>query len=86
MQTLQLDRVAELIDADLPEKFDVKGAPLVSSDGRPVLDASGRLEAIRETRQLLRSVADELGQSKPKLDLDGQTLRVELVGVNLDDV
>lgn len=88
IETLQeaAERLIELIDADLPEKFDVKGAPLRGSDGRPILDATGRLEAIREIRQLLRSVADELGQSKPKLDLDGQTLRVELVGVNLDDV
>ncbi len=80
------ERLIELMEAELPEKFDVKGAPLVGSDGRPVLDSAGRLEAIRELRQTLRSVADELGQSKPKLDLDGQSVRVEIVGVNLDAV
>lgn len=80
------EKLIELMEADLPERFDVKGVPLVGSDGRPVLDSAGRLEAIRELRQTLRSVADELGQSKPKLDLDGQSIRVEIVGVNLDAV
>jgi predicted XRE-type DNA-binding protein len=80
------ERLIELMEADLPEKFDVKGAPLVGSDGQPVLDPAGRLEAARELRQTMRSVADELGQSKPKLDLDGQSLRIEIVGVNMDDV
>lgn len=80
------EKLIELMEAELPEKFDVKGAPLVGSDGKPVLDSAGRLEAIRELRQTLRSVADELGQSKPKLDLDGQSLRIEIVGVNLDAV
>lgn len=85
METLQqaVEQLIELAEAELPEKFDVKGVPLVGSDGKPVLDAAGRIEAIREIRQTLRSVADELGQSKPKLDLDGQTLRVEIVGVDL---
>ena len=80
------EKLIDLMEAELPERFDVKGAPLVGSDGRPVLDSAGRLEAIRELRQTLRSVADELGQSKPKLDLDGQSIRIEIVGVNLDAV
>jgi predicted transcriptional regulator len=88
METLQqaVEQLIELAESELPEKFDQRGLPLVGSDGRPILDAAGRIEAIREIRQTLRSVADELGQSKPKLDLDGQTLRVEIVGVNMDDV
>ncbi len=86
LETLQshVEQLIELAEAELPEKFDVKGAPLVGSNGRPVLDAAGRVEAIREIRASLRAAAEELGQLKPKLDLDGQTLRVEIVGVNMD--
>lgn len=80
------EKLIELMEADLPPKFDVKGMRLTDDQGRPVLDAAGRIEAARELRQTLRSVADELGQSKPKLDLDGQSLRIEIVGVNLDAV
>lgn len=80
------EKLIELMEADLPPKFDVKGMMLTDGQGNPVLDAAGRIEAARELRQTLRSVADELGQSKPKLDLDGQSLRIEIVGVNLDAV
>lgn len=88
METLQaaVEQLIELAEAELPPKFDVKGSVLIGMDGAQVRDAAGRLEAIREIRQTLRSVADELGQSKPKLDLDGQTLRVEIVGVDLTDL
>lgn len=86
LETLQeaAERLIELAEADLPEKFDQRGTPLVGSDGRPVLDAAGRVEALKELRATLRGVAEELGQLKPKLDLDGQTLRVEIVGVPMD--
>jgi DNA-binding MarR family transcriptional regulator len=88
METFQeaAEKLIELAESDLPQKFDVKGSPLIGSDGRPVLDAAGRIEALRELRATLRSVADELGQSKPKLELDGQTLRVEIVGVDLTNL
>ncbi len=81
-----VEQLIELAERSLPEKFDVKGTPLIGSDGTPVLDASGRVEAIREIRASLRSVAEELGQLKPKLELDGQTLRIEIVGVDMDRV
>ncbi len=88
LETLQshVEQLISLAEADLPEKFDVKGVPLVGSDGRPVLDAAGRVEAIREIRASLRAAAEELGQLKPKLELDGQTLRVEIVGVDMSQI
>jgi len=88
LETLQqtVEQLLELAEADLPQKFDVKGVPLWGTDHRPVLDASGRVEAIREIRASLRAAAEELGQLRPKLDLDGQTLRVEIVGVDMSQV
>jgi len=82
----RVEQLIELATAELPPKFDVKGSPLWGPNGEPVRDASTRVEAIREIRASLRSVAEELGQLKPKLELDGQTLRVEIVGVDMNQV
>lgn len=88
LATLQemVERLIELAEADMPPAFDQTGKPLVDTDGRPVLDTSVRVSAIREIRASLRSAAEELGQLRPKLDLEGQTLRVEIVGVSLTDL
>lgn len=89
LETLQatVEQLLVLAEADLPAKFDQRGSALIDpTSGKPVLDAAGRVEAIREIRASLRSAAEELGQLRPKLDLEGQTLRVEIVGVDMSQV
>ncbi len=64
---------------------DADGFSTLGPDG-VVLDYATQLNAVRELRATLRAAAEELGQLRPKVDLDGQTLRIEIVGVNLDDL
>lgn len=81
-QAEELERLTELAP---PPAFNQRGDMLVGPDG-VVLDYATQLNAVRELRATLRAAAEELGQLRPKVDLDGQTLRVEIVGVDLDQL
>lgn len=80
-----VEDLQELAERPAPPAFNQRGDMLIGPDG-PVLDHTLQLNCIREIRQTLRNAAEELGQLRPKTDLDGATLRVEIVGVDLDQL